>query len=48
MKNLDWMGKNMATELNTAYEDKKLVKNEVAANRWKVFIEKMERSKEDY
>jgi hypothetical protein len=35
---LDWLEKNMPGELNTVYHDKRLVKNEVAANKWKVLL----------
>ena len=37
---LDWLEKNMPAELKTVYQDKKLVKNEVAANRWKVLLKR--------
>lgn len=42
---IDWLQINMPAELNKIYVDKKLVKNEDAANTWKKVLKKWNDSK---
>ena len=37
---LDWLEKNFPEELKTVYENKKLVKNEISAHKWKFLLKK--------
>jgi hypothetical protein len=36
---IDWLQKNMPTELNTVYQDHKLVRNEMTAKEWKILLQ---------
>ncbi len=43
---LDWLEKNKPDELKLVYQDKKLVQNEVAANKWRQLLMEWKREKQ--
>ena len=43
---LDWLEKNKPDDLKLIYQDKKLVQNEVAANKWKELLGEWRRDKQ--
>ena len=43
---LDWLEKNKPDDLKLVYQDKKLVQNEVAANKWKELLREWRKEKQ--